>query len=231
MLVRDRMTSPVVTVEEKTPVYEALALMKTRQIRRLPVMKGGNLVGIVSWTDLMRVQPSPATSLAVWEIPALLMKMPVNEVMAREVVTISPATVIEEAAVLMLQHKIGGLPVVEQGALIGIITESDIFEAFVELMGLRGGGARLTIGLDGVHRTDRLDEILHTIHDCGVQVNSLAVYPCEGPREMVIRVNAPYPVDLVQTLIKRGLHVTHLAPLSEPVGGSRNRSSTRRRDP
>jgi acetoin utilization protein AcuB len=193
--------------------------MKSRHIRRLPVVKNRRLVGIVTFTDLMRAQPSPANSLAVWEIPALLLKTYVSEIMTKELVTISATATIEEAAVLMRQHKIGALPVVEQGALLGIITESDIFDAFVDLMGLRRGGARLTIGLDGLHRTDRLDEVLHTIQECGVQINSLAVYPCEGPREMVVRVNAPYPLHLVQTLTERGLHVTHLAPLSEPVGG------------
>lgn len=115
MLVRDRMTSQVVTVEPKTPIYDAMALMKDRRIRRLPVMRGRRLVGIVTWTDLMRASPSPATSLSVWEIPYLLMKAPVSEVMTRTVITISTTATVEEAAVLMRQHKIGGVPVVERG--------------------------------------------------------------------------------------------------------------------
>lgn len=221
MLVRDRMTSPVVTVDTKTPLYDALALMKSRRIRRLPVMKGRKLVGIVTWTDLMRAQPSPATSLTVWEIPGLLLKTPVREVMSTEVVTISPTAPIEEAAVLMRQHKIGGLPVIEQGGMIGIITESDVFDAIVELMGLRHGGARLTIALDGLHHADRLDEVVHTIQDCHVEISSLAAYQTKGHREMVVRVNAPYPLHVVQTLTERGLRVTHLAPIPEPHNGGR----------
>lgn len=196
-------------------------MMKSRHIRRLPVVKNRRLVGIVTFTDLMRAQPSPANSLAVWEIPALLLKTCVSEIISKDVVTISPSASIEEAAVLMRQHKIGGLPVVEQGALLGIITESDIFDAFVDLMGLRRGGARLTISLDGVRRTDRLDEVLGTIHDCGVGISSLAIYPCNGSRNMVLRVDAPYPLHLVQTLTERGLHVTHLAPLAEPLSGGK----------
>jgi len=212
MLVRDRMTSPVVTIEPRTPFYEALALMKSRQIRRLPVMKGRRLMGIVTFTDLMRVHPSPATSLTVWEIPGLLLKTHVSEIMTKEVVTISPTASIEEAAVLMRQHKIGGLPVVEQGALLGIITESDIFDAFTDLMGLRHGGARLTIDLE---RTQSLDEVVRTVRDCDVEIRSLAAYSVNGHREVVVRVDRPYPLHLVQTMTERGLHVTHLAVLPE----------------
>lgn len=210
MLVRDRMTSPVVSIQPKTPIYDALALLKNRRIRRLPVLKGRRLVGIVSWTDLMRAHPSPATSLAVWEIPGLLLKTPVSNVMSRDVVTISPTAAIEEAAVLMRQHKIGGLPVVQEGAVVGIITESDIFDAFIDLMGLRRGGARLTIGVD---ETKAIDDVVRTIRECGVEIGSLAAYRINGRREVVVRVDAPYPLHVVQTLTERGLTVTHLTAL------------------
>jgi acetoin utilization protein AcuB len=212
MLVRDRMTSPVLTIEPKTAFNEALVLMKSRQIRRLPVLKGRRLVGIVTFTDLMRAHPSPATSLAEWEIPSLLLKSHVSEIMTKEVVTISPTASIEEAAVLMRRHKIGGLPVVEQGALLGIITESDIFDAFVDLMGLRRGGARLTIDLE---RAQRLDEVVRTVRDCDAEIRSLAAYSVNGHREVVLRVDRPYPLHLVQTMTERGLRVTHLAALPE----------------
>lgn len=221
MLVRDRMTTPVLTLAEKTPVYDALALMKSRRIRRLPVMRGRRLVGIVTWTDLMRVHPSPATSLAVWEIPGLLLKTHVAEVMTRDVLTVTPGASIEEAAVLMRQHKIGGLPVVEERALVGILTESDVFDAFIELMGLRRGGARLTIALDA-DGTGRLQDVVRTIQDCHVDISSLSAYHTKGHQEMVVRVNAPYPLHVVQTLTERGLRVTHLGPIPEPShNGSR----------
>src|SRR3972149_513853 len=146
MLVRDRMTSPVVTVGPKSSIHDALAVMKEKGIRRLPVVKGQTLVGIVTWTDLMRASPSPATSLSVSEISYLLMKAPVSEVMTKNVITTSPGATIEEVAVQMRQHKIGGLPVVEDGVVGGIVTESDIFDAFIDLMGLNRGGTRLTGG-------------------------------------------------------------------------------------
>ncbi len=213
MLVRDRMTAPAIAIEPKTPIYDALALMKEKRIRRFPVVKGRRLVGIVTWTDLMRASPSPATSLTVWEIPYLLMKAPVSEVMTRTVLTVAPTATLEEAAVLMRRHKIGGLPVIEQGAVVGVITESDIFDAFIDLMGLRRGGARLTIELED--RIGALDEVVHTIHECNVNIRSLAAYPVNGIGQVVVRVDTPYPLHLVQALSEHGIKVTHLAPLPE----------------
>ncbi len=214
MLVRDRMTATVITVERKTTIFDALALMKAKRIRRLPVLRGRRLVGLVTWTDLMRASPSPATSLSVWEIPYLLMKAPVSQIMTRELVTIAPGATIEEAAVLMRTHKIGGLPVVDGGHLVGIITESDLFDAFIDLMGLRGGGARLTIEVQD--RIGALDEVVHTIHECNVNIRSLAAYPVDGVGQVVVRVDTPYPLHVVQTLVERGIKVTHLAPLPGP---------------
>ena len=213
MLVRDRMTSAVATVEPKTPIFDALALMKEKHIRRLPVMRGRHLVGIVTWTDLMRASPSPATSLAAWEIPYLLMKAPVAEVMTREPLIVAPTATIEEAAVLMRQHKIGGLPVVENGVLLGIITESDVFDAFIDLMGLRRGGARLTVEV--ADRVGAIDDVVRAIRECGVNIHSLAAYPVNGRGQVVVRVDAPYPLHLVQTLEERSIKVVHLAPLPE----------------
>ncbi len=213
MLVRDRMTAPAITVDPKTPIYDALALMKEKRIRRFPVVKGRRLVGIVTWTDLMRASPSPATSLSVWEIPYLLMKAPVAEVMTRTVITVSPTATVEEAAVVMRRQKIGGLPVVENGTVVGVITESDIFDAFIDLMGVRRGGARLTIELE--NRVGALDEVVHTIRECGINIHSLAAYAVDGIGHVVVRVDTPYPLHLVQALSDHGIRVTHLASLPE----------------
>jgi len=213
MLVRDRMTAPAITVDPKTPIYDALALMKDKRIRRFPVVKGRRLVGVVTWTDLMRASPSPATSLSVWEIPYLLMKAPISEVMTRTVITVPPSATIEDAAVLMRRHKIGGLPVVDQGVVAGVITESDIFDAFIDLMGLHRGGARLTIQLED--RVGALDEVVRTIRQCDINIHSLAAYPVNGIGQVVVRVDTPFPLHLVQTLSEHGIQVTHLAPLPE----------------
>jgi acetoin utilization protein AcuB len=218
VLVRDRMTAPAIVIEPRISIYDALALMKEKHIRRLPVVRGRRLVGVVTWTDLMRASPSPATSLTVWEIPYLLMKAPISEVMTREVITVEPGATIEEAAVLMRRHKISGLPVVAQGAVVGVITESDIFDAFIDLMGLRRGGARLTIELE--NRVGALDEVVRTITACQINIHSLAAYAGNGSGQVVVRVDTPYPLHLVQLLSERGIKVTHLAPLPEAEPGA-----------
>ncbi len=212
MLVRDRMTSPAVTVQPKMPIYEALALMKEKRIRRLPVLKGQRLVGIVSWTDLMRASPSDATTLSAWEIPYLLMKTPVGEVMTREPITVPPTAAIEEAALLMRRFKIGGLPVVEAGALVGIITESDVFDALIALMGLHRQGARLTV--EAPARPNALEDIVRTIRECGVQIQSLTAYSIDGSAQVVLRVNSPYPLHVIQALEEGGNKILHFTPLA-----------------
>lgn len=213
MLVKDRMVSKVVTARPKTSVSDALTLMKERHIRGLPVLHGHRLVGIVTWTDLMRVSPSPTTGLAIWEISQMLMKTTFGSMMTPDPVTLPPSATIEEAAVLMRRYKIGGLPVMENQTLVGIITESDIFDAFITLMGLRRGGARLTIALRG--RGDALEEVVRTIRYCGVQIHSLAAYGANGSSQAVIRVDAPYPLHVIQTLSEHGFEVIHLAPLPD----------------
>ena len=134
MNVQDYMASPVITIPSDTGVQEALVLMKEHKFRRLPILNSrGKLVGIVTERDLLHVAASPATSLSIWELNYLLAKMKVDEVMTKNVVVIRPTSSADEAARLLLKHKIGGIPVVdEKNNVIGVITESDIFRAFIE---------------------------------------------------------------------------------------------------
>lgn len=146
MLVKDRMTPSPVTVTEETPAGEALKLIRERRIRRLPVLdKRGRLVGIISEKDLLYASPSPATSLSVYEVHYLIAKLQVKEVMKRKVVTTTLDTPLEDAARVMVDNKIGCLPVLKDGQVVGIITETDIFKSFLELMGSRQQGLRLTV--------------------------------------------------------------------------------------
>ena len=144
MLVGERMSHPVITVPVDMPVTEALAMFKRERIRRAPVVKGGKMVGIVSDKDLLNASPSPATSLSIWEMNYLLNKITVADVMTREVLTISEDTPIEEAARIMADSKVGGLPVMRDDHVVGIITETDLFKVFLELMGAREKGVRVT---------------------------------------------------------------------------------------
>ena len=138
-------------------------------------------------------------------------EMTVADVMTPDPITVSPDATIEEVAVLMREHKVGGLPVLEQGALVSLLTESDLFDAFLHVMGLRSGGARLTIQL--ADRPDVLGAIVKTIHDCDAGILSLAAYEMRGTKWAVVRVDAPFPLHVVQPLVEHGINVTHLAPL------------------
>jgi len=144
MLVGERMSHPVITISPDLPITEAVNLMRREHIRRTPVIKDGKLVGIVSDKDLLNASPSPATSLSIWEMNYLLSKITVGDVMTKEVLTITTDTPIEEAARIMADNKIGGLPVVKDDRVVGIITETDLFKIFLELMGAREFGVRVT---------------------------------------------------------------------------------------
>ncbi len=175
MLVRMWMSDEVITVPVEMPIMEAAELMKREGIRRLPVVHKEELVGIVAQGDIQEASPSDATSLSVWELNYLLARITVGEIMTREVVTVPPETPVEEAAALMRERKVGGLPVVKDGKLAGIITESDIFEVMIDVMGIRKGGTRLTLELED--RPGVLCEALGLIQKH--RVNVLSVVTCE----------------------------------------------------
>ena len=134
MQVREHMSAPAIVVSPETPVARAMEILRSRRIGRLPVVADGRLVGIVSEPDLLRAMPSPATSLTVWEMPELLERLPVREVMTPDVVVVEPTTRVQDAAQLMVDRRIGGLPVVEDGRVVGIITETDVFRVLVAIL-------------------------------------------------------------------------------------------------
>lgn len=179
MLVRERMTAQLITVSPHTSVPEALRLMRGKRIRRLPVLDGhGRLVGIVSDKDLLHAQPSAATTLSVWEIPELLARITVEQVMARDVITIADDTPLEEAARIMADRRIGGLPVMSGDTLAGIITETDLFKALLEMAGGRRKGVRITVRAAGTKGT--LAKISSAITGAGGDIVGLGVNELEG---------------------------------------------------
>lgn len=146
MLVRERMSHPVITVRPDTTMQDALEIMRKDHIRRLPVVnKRGQIIGILSEKDVLKASPSEATTLSVWEARELLRKVKVEEIMTSEVVTVSDDTPLEEAARVMADCKVSGLPVLKDGRLVGLITETDLFKTFLELFGAREEGVRLTV--------------------------------------------------------------------------------------
>ena len=135
-LVKNWMTRDVVTISPDTKLSEAHRILTDRQIRRLPVVKQGHLIGIVTLGDVREAEPSDATSLSIWEVNYLLSQLSIEKVMTKNPVVISLYATIAEAAWAMLEYKVSGLPVVDSvGNLVGIITESDIFRLVVQEWG------------------------------------------------------------------------------------------------
>jgi acetoin utilization protein AcuB len=146
MLVGNRMTSDPITVTPDVSIAEAMERIKREKVRRFPVLdRNRKLVGIVAYDDLLHASPSSATSLSVWEVSYLLSQVKIKEVMTKKVITVTEDTTLEDAAQLMIDNKIGGLPVMRDDLLVGIITESDIFKVFQELLMARENGIRLTV--------------------------------------------------------------------------------------
>ena len=131
-LVRDWMTANPVTIGTKTSLHDAHALMKEKRVRRLLVVEDDRLVGIVTLGDVREAEPSSATSLSIFELHYLLAKLTIDEIMTKDPLTVAADAIIRDAAKLMMDQKIGGLPVVDGSALVGIITESDIFRVLVQ---------------------------------------------------------------------------------------------------
>lgn len=132
-LVKDWMTADPITVTPQTTLPDIHRLMNNSKIRRIPVLSDGKLVGIVTLGDVREAEPSEATSLSIWEINYLLAKLQVRELMTPSPITVSPNDTIGHVARIMLESKVGGLPVIkEDRVVVGIITESDIFRAVVQ---------------------------------------------------------------------------------------------------
>lgn len=143
MLVGERMSKPVITVQPELPISDALSLMHSEHVRRFPVVdKRGHLLGIVTEQDILNASASNLSTLSVWELGYLLNKITIQQVMTKEVVTITEDTPIEEAARLLADKHIGGLPVVHGQEVVGIISESDLFKLLLEFFGARTPGVR-----------------------------------------------------------------------------------------
>jgi len=132
ILVKDWMIAPVITVEASSPISAAHHLMKNNNVRRLPVLNNDKLVGIITIGDVREASPSDATTLSIWELNYLWAQLTAEKIMTRNIITVSPDTPIVDAAEIMLEKKISGLPVVEGDTLVGILTESDIFRMLVK---------------------------------------------------------------------------------------------------
>ncbi|GAB4503287.1 MAG: CBS and ACT domain-containing protein [Anaerolineales bacterium] len=184
MLVGERMSHPIISITPDMPVHDALNLFKREHIRRAPVIKDGKMVGIVSDKDLLNASPSPATSLSVWEMNYLMSKITVSEVMTRKVLTVQEDTPIEEAARIMADNKIGGLPVMRDDHVVGIITETDLFKIFLELMGAREKGVRVSALIE--EKPGQLANITEAIAKAGGNFVAFGQFAGEDPSTRLV---------------------------------------------
>ena len=185
MLVKNRMTAEPVTVTPDTSFPEAFHLLREKRIRHLPVVdEKEKLVGVVARTDMLHASPSKATTLSVFEMNFLLANLHVGEVMSSPPFTVSEDDPLEEAARVMVDKKIGCLPVMRDGELVGLITETDIFEVFVEILGGEEASLRVTVRVPDVR--GELARLAGVIAGLGGNICSVAMFRGEDPSHVFL---------------------------------------------
>ena len=215
MFVSDIMTKNPVTVSPDLMGDEAAVIMNKNRFRRLPVVKDGNVVGFISDRDIMQVAPSPATTLSKYEVNSLLAKIKVKEIMSKKVYTIQANAPIEEAALMMCNNKIGGMPVISStGAIVGIITETDVFKAVVDIMGLTKANTRLTI--QGDDKVGVVQNVSAVFANMGINITSLVSTQTgkKGKFELVVRADIDNVDEIKAKLAEKGYELIHLAKIS-----------------
>lgn len=188
MLVVDWMTPNVVAVKPGTSLLKCRNLLKEKNIRRLPVVDDANkVVGIVSDRDVRGASPSKATTLEVHEMQYLLAELKAKDIMTPRPLTVKPDATVEEAALLMLDRKIGGLPVVnDEGTLVGIITDQDLFKLLVEITGVRQGGVQLNFVISDAPGSMRV--LFDTLRERRARILSVLTAYQDGKRNVSIRI-------------------------------------------
>ncbi len=208
MIVAKRMVRNPICVDENDSMRKAMDLLKNREIRHLCVVKDGEkVVGVVSERDIKQASPSSATSLEIREIYYLLDRIKVRQIMTRRPYTISPSAPIEEAALILREKKIGCLPVVEDGRLVGILTETDILDAFIESMGVSGPGYRVELGLPD--RVGMLYEVTKLLKEFDAKIVSVATAAHEEPgkKTLILRFETKNYKVLKAALKKAGYEI------------------------
>jgi len=184
MFVGERMSRPVIAISPESPINDVLAMFRKEHIRRAPVIKSGKLVGIVTENDLIHASPSTLTTLSVWEMHYLISKIKIKNVMSKKVITISKDTPIEEAARIMADRSLGGLPVIDGKKVVGMITETDLFKVFLELMGARDKGIRVTASVES--KPGQLAKITKAIAQAGGNFISFGFFAGEDAASKIV---------------------------------------------
>lgn len=189
MPVQNWMTTDVVSVGPETSLLKVGKLMKDHHIRRIPVVdEAGQVIGIISDRDVRDASPSKATTLDMYEMHYLLAELKAKNIMTTKPITVKPTDTVEQAALVMLDHKVGGLPVVdESGKLVGIISDHDVFKALVDITGARLGGLQFAVELPDQPGTARPLFDLLRAHNARL-LSVLTVSNADATRHMYIRV-------------------------------------------
>ena len=189
MAVKHWMTNDVITVKADTSLLKCRNLMKEKNIRRVPVVDDDNhVIGIISDRDVKSASPSKATALEVHETQYLLAEIKARDIMTPSPVTVKPDATVENAAVLMVDRKIGGLPVVgDDGKLCGIITDQDIFKVLIDITGARLGGLYVALEVDD--KPGAMRPVFDTLREQGARISSVLSRNPEGggKRQVFIR--------------------------------------------
>ena len=211
MRIRDFMSTNVVAVDEKTSIHDAKKIMDAHRIRRLPVMKKDKLVGLVTKHMLLEASPSPATSLSIHELQYLLAKMTVKDIMVKRPYTISPDTPAEEALQLGQEMGYGAFPVMEDGRLVGIVTESDIVRLMTRVLGVREKGRRIDI--KATKDFGNMQRIMKILDDHKTVLLSMMTLPPEHEDEdwlVVLRLKSEDAEPIAKELKSSGFNVTYV---------------------
>ena len=210
MRIRDIMSTNVVAVDENTSIHDARRIMEAHKIRRLPVMKKDKLVGLVTKYMLLEASPSPATSLSIHELHYLLAKMTVKDIMVKNPYTISPDMPPEDALQLGQEMGYGGFPVVEDGRLVGIVTESDIVRLMTRVLGVTKKGKRITIKAS--YKFGNMQRIMKILDEHKTVLLSLISLkePEEEDYMIVLRLQSEDAEPIAKELKSAGLNVTYV---------------------
>jgi acetoin utilization protein AcuB len=217
MYVGRRMTPNPITATPDTSHAQAFKIMRDHGVRHLPVMDHNKLVGIVVEQDLLRAEPSSATTLSIHEIYSLLDQLKLRDIMVRPVITVGKDCPLEEAARILRQYRITGLPVMRDGALVGIITEMDIFDAFIEVLGGEEEGLVFTVKLED--KPGALATVTRAVAAAGGNIISLVTFQSteEGSGEVYIKLDPGADQEQLETLIREeaAADLLSIAPITQ----------------
>lgn len=211
MAVKDFMTRKVVYISPDTTIAHAADMMREQKLHRLPVIENDQLVGLVTEGTIAEASPSKATSLSIYEMNYLLNKTKVGDVMIRDVVTISQFASLEDATYLMLKNKIGILPVVDNEQLYGVITDRDIFKAFLEVSGYGEEGVRLRFVTE--NKVGVLEQIIRLLVEENLNISNTVNIPRKDGK-VVIEVQLAGDIDMEFLKKKFEEHAIELAEIT-----------------